>query len=106
MVKQVERTEQKMFAKNIFFIIVCMLVVIAALYFIGVLDDERKELSYKTDVVCLMGGYFDGTAELLLKGTLDDGSRIYWFNCSENTVKIRYDSEVNVGYVIRLKKGR
>lgn len=98
-------TEQSLIFKNTLFIILIFLIVVAALYFFGALDDDRRELGYKTDAVCLISGHFDGTAELLRRGSLDDGSHIYWFNCSENTVKIQYDSEANIGYIIKLEKG-
>jgi hypothetical protein len=94
--------EQKALFKNLLFICCGMLVVIAILYMVGALDDEKREVGYKTDSVCMMSGHLDGTDQLVPKGTNVQG-RVYWFNCSDDTTKVSYDANLNSGYIIKVK---
>ena len=87
---------------NLGLLVVAVVVVLVVLFAVGALDDEKREIGYKTDAICMLSGFLDGTEELVFQEETEEG-RQYSFSCKARTVTGTYDAESNAGIITKLK---
>jgi len=97
-----ENSSKKQLIFNLGLLLVAVVVVLVVLFAVGALDDEKREIGYKTDAICMLSGLLDGTDQLVFVNETDEGRR-YSFTCKARTVIAQYDSERNVGWITKLE---
>jgi len=87
---------------NLGLLVVAVIVVLVVLFAVGALDDEKREIGYKTDAICMLSGFLDGTEELVFENETEEG-RQYSFSCKARTVIAQYDPGSNLGLITKLR---